>query len=104
MASGMELRYDAVILLAGWCQQALISDVRVMLCNAFDVRELPLASKAARAYTDIVAMRRSVGVPVALMGCHIATISRSRDMVTVARNVQDFEDRNIEVVDSWIAT
>ena len=74
-----------------------------MLRDAFENRVLPFDSDAACAYADIAAMRRSAGRPVAPADCQIAAIARSRDMAVATRNVRDFEDTDIEVVDPWAA-
>ena len=73
-----------------------------MLRDAFENRVLPFDSDAARACADIVATRRSAGRPVAPADCRIAAITRSRDMSVATRNVRDFEDIDVEVVDPWI--
>lgn len=52
---------------------------------------------------DIAAMRRSAGRPVAPADCQIAAIARSRAMAVATRNVRDFEDIDIDVVDPWAA-
>ena len=74
-----------------------------MLHDAFESRVLPFDSDAARAYADIAAMRRSAGRPVAPADCQIAAIARSRAMAVATRNVRDFEDIDIKVVDPWAA-
>ena len=61
------------------------------------------AGEAACAYADIAAARRSSGRPVPPADCQIAAIARSRDMAMATRNVRDFEDIDIEVVDPWVA-
>ena len=48
-------------------------------------------------------MRRSAGRPVAPADCQIAAIARSRAMAVATRNVRDFEDIDIDVVDPWAA-
>ena len=98
-----ELRYGAAILPAGRRRESLVSDIEQMLSDAFDDRVLPFDSGAARAYADIAAMRRSAGRPVAPADCQIAAIACSRKMAVVTRNVQDFEDIDIEVIDPWTA-
>ena len=72
-----------------------------MLHDAFKNRVLPFDREAARAYADIAATRRSGGRPVAPADCQIAAIARSRDMAVATRNVRDFEDIDIDVVDPW---
>lgn len=74
-----------------------------MLRDAFEDRVLPFDSKAARAYADIAAMRRSAGLHVPSADCQIAVIARSRDLAVATRNVGDFEEMEIEVVDPWTA-
>ncbi len=96
-----ELRYGAAILPAGRRRESLVRDIEAMLSDAFDGRVLPFDSRAARAYADIAAMRRSAGRTVPPADCQIAAIARSRDMAVATRNVRDFEDIEIKVVDPW---
>ena len=98
-----ELRYGAAILPTGQRRDTLISDIERMLGEAFDSRVLPFDSGAARAYADIAAMRRSAGRPVGAADCQIAAIARSSRMALATRNVRDFDDVGIEVVDPWAA-
>ena len=96
-----ELRYGAAILPAGQRRETLLSDIERMIAEAFGSRVLPFDSGAARAYAEIAAMRRSAGRPVGPSDCQIAAIARSRHMAVATRNVRDFEDVDIEVVDPW---
>ena len=98
-----ELRYGIAILPAGRRQTALASAIEAILREDFDERILPFDSRAARAYAEIAAMRRFAGRPAAPADCQIAAIARSRDMAVATRNVRDFEDIDIEVVDPWAA-
>ncbi len=98
-----ELRYGAAILPAGRRRESLVSDIQRMLSDAFDDRVLPFDSRAARAYADIAAMRRSAGRTVPPADCQIAAIARSRNMAVATRNVRDFDDTDIKVVDPWAA-
>ncbi len=96
-----ELRYGAAILTAGQRQRTLIVKIERMLRDAFEGRVLPFDSDAARDYAQIAAARRSAGRPIAPADCQIAAIARSRGMVVATRNVRDFEDLDIEIVDPW---
>lgn len=96
-----ELRYGAAILPAGRRRETLVSDIETMLLDAFEDRVLPFDSAAARAYAEIAAVRRSAGRPVAPADCQIAAIARSRNMAVATRNVRDFEDMGIEIIDPW---
>ena len=99
-----ELRHGAAVLPGGQRRETLVSDIEKMLSEAFGSRVLPFDSGAARAYADIAARRRSAGRPVAPADCQIAAIARSRRMVVATRDVRDFEDAGIEIVDPWAAT
>ena len=96
-----ELRYGAAILPAGRRRETLVADIERMLRNAFEDRVLPIDSAAARAYADIAAARRFAGRPLAPADCQIAAIARSRGMAVATRNVRDFVDTGVEVIDPW---
>lgn len=98
-----ELRYGAAILPAGRRRDTLFSDIEAMLQDAFVDRVLPFDSNAARHYGDIAATRRSAGRPVAPADCQIAAIARSRQLVVATRNVSDFANMGIELIDPWAA-
>ena len=96
-----ELRYGAAILPTGRRRETLVSEIETMLRDAFENRVLPFDSDAARAYADIAVVRRSAGRPVAPADCQIAAIAQSRKMAVATRNVRDFENMGIHVVDPW---
>ena len=98
-----ELRYGAAILPTGRRRDTLFSDIEAMLQDAFGDRVLPFDSNAARHYGDIAATRRSAGRPVAPTDCQIAAIARSRQLAVATRNVPDFANMGIELIDPWAA-
>ncbi len=98
-----ELRYGVAILAAGRRRDSLASAIEEMLRNDFAGRVLPFDSAAARAYAEIAARRRAVGRPVAQIDGLIAAIARSRGMALATRNVRDFEEMGIDLLDPWAA-
>ena len=96
-----ELRYGVALLPAGRRRDALALAVEAILREDFEDRVLPFDSQAAREYADIAASRRTAGRPVAPADCQIAAIARSRDLTIATRNVRDFADMEIELVDPW---
>ena len=94
-----ELRYGAAVLPTGRRRDTPLSDIERMLRDAFGNRMLPFDTEGARADANIASRRRAAGRPVAPLDCQIAAIARSRDMAVATRNVRDFEDMGIEVVD-----
>lgn len=69
--------------------------------SLFAGRVLPFDSDAARVYADIVAASRAAERPVSQSDCQIAAIARSRDMAVATRNVWDFSETGVEVIDPW---
>ena len=64
-------------------------------------RVLPFDSAAARAYAEIAAACRAAGRPVSQADGQIAAIARSRGMAVATRNVRDFADMGIVLIDPW---
>ena len=86
---------------AGQRRDALAVEIEAMLRDDFADRILPFDSDAARAYAVIAAGRRTTGRPVSEADCQIATITRSRGMALATRNIRDFQDMGIDVIDPW---
>ena len=97
-----ELRYGVAVLPAGRRRDALALAIGAILREDFEDRILPFDSAAARQYADIAASRRAAGRPVAPADCQIAAIARSRDLMIATRNIRDFADMEIELVDPWV--
>ena len=96
-----ELRYGVAILPAGRRRDALASAIEAILREDFDERILPFDSAAARAYATIAAARRAAGRTASPSDCQIAAIARSSRMAVATRNVRDFDDMGIELLDPW---
>ena len=67
----------------------------------FAGRFLPFDSEAARAYAGIAAARHAAGRPVPHADGWIAAIARSRGTAVATRNIPDFADMGIDLVDPW---
>jgi predicted nucleic acid-binding protein len=66
-------------------------------------RILPFDREAARAFADISAARRRQGRPIPTIEAQIAAIARSRGAAVATRNVADFAECGIEIIDPWTA-
>ena len=67
----------------------------------FAGRVLPFDSEAARAYAGIAAARRAAGRPISQADGQIAGIARARGMALATRNIRDFADTGIDLIDPW---
>ena len=96
-----ELRYGLALLPGGQRQQRLVAQAEAMFAEDFDGRILPFDHAAAGAYATIAAARRRAGRPISLADAQIAAIAASRGAAIATRNVSDFAECGIAVVDPW---
>ena len=96
-----EVRTGIAILPAGARRRGLADAAERMLRGLFAGRVLPFDSDAAHAYADIAAASRAAGRPISQSDCQIAAIARSRGVAVATRNVRDFSETGVEVIDPW---
>lgn len=96
-----ELLYGAALLPQGMRRRALETVITQLLGSHFAGRILPFDSAAAREFADIASARRLAGRPIAEADARIAAIARSRGARVATRNVNDFADCGVTVVDPW---
>ena len=88
--------------------RSMEEEARLILRHAVERRNAPRNLAAAiRAGLRLSAVAAwnclRAGRPVGEADCQITAIAWSRGMAVATRNVRDFEDINIEVVDPWMA-
>lgn len=73
-----------------------IQDALASLVNC-----LPLTESGATRFAEVVAARRALGRPVREMDALIAAIALDARASVATRNVKDFEDVGIDVINPW---
>ena len=101
--SEAELRYGVAIVPPGKRRNDLQAAMIRWLDRGFGERILPFDSAAAEHYAEIASRRRHTGQPIEGADCQIAAICLSHGAVLATRNVRDFTDTGIEIVDPWVA-
>jgi len=96
-----ELRYGLALLPDGQRRRRLLVQAQAMLAEDFAGRILPFDSAAAEAYAPIAAARRLAGRPISQADAQIAAIAASRGAALATRNVTDFTDCGITILDPW---
>ena len=96
-----ELRFGLAVMPPGQRRDGLVAGLERMLRTGFANRILPFDSAAARACAEIATARRATGRPISQSDGQIAAIARARGMAVTTRNVRDFEDTGIDLVDPW---
>lgn len=96
-----EILYGLSLLSEGKRKSALTDMARLMFSEDFAGRILPFDGSAAAAYPDIFSERRRSGKSISQFDAQIAAIVHSRGAWLATRNVKDFADCGLEIVDPW---
>jgi toxin FitB len=96
-----EVLFGLRLVPAGKRREALQKAVETMFEERFAGRILPFDRDAARAFADISAKCRRLGRPVGELDAQIAGIALSQDAAIATRNVRDFRDCGVELIDPW---
>lgn len=71
------------------------------LALAFDGRIHDFDPPAARSYGDVMGGRRDIGRPMSVPDGQIAAMARSRGLALATRNVADFEECGLTIVNPF---
>jgi predicted nucleic acid-binding protein len=96
-----ELRYGVVRLPEGHRKRELTVMLRGVLTEDFYGRILPFDERASARYAEIVTGREKIGRPIGVADAQIAAICRDLGATLATRNIPDFEQTGIELIDPW---
>ena len=96
-----ELQLGAAILPVGKRKTYLTKLIEDTLREDFPERILSFDSDAALLYADICAHRRSLGRPISQFDGQIAAICKARGATLATRNVADFADMGLKLINPW---
>jgi len=98
-----EIGYGLRILPAGRRRQRLETRFAEFVSRGFKQRILAFDASAASQYGDIVGHRREIGHQMSTLDGQIAAIACSRRMAVATRNVQDFEECDLQILNPFVA-
>jgi hypothetical protein len=98
-----EIFYEVELLSKGKRHEGLLVAAAAMFDEDMAGRIVGFESDAARAFSQIAARRRSLGQPISHADAQIASIAHVRGAVLATRNVSDFVDCGIDVVNPCTA-
>lgn len=96
-----ELMYGVARLPNGRRRRELRAQVDGLLAEDFRDRILPFDAPAATHYADIVADRERSGLQISMADGQIAAICRNWNAGLATRNVSDFVDTGVELINPW---
>jgi toxin FitB len=68
---------------------------------AFEDQVLPFDSSAATHYADVVGGRGQIGLPMDGFDAQIASICRAHGAALATRNLKDFRQTDVNLIDPW---
>lgn len=96
-----EICYGLEALPDGKRRRLLTERFDQFMTMAFSARILPFDEKAARLYGNIMSDRRKMGRPMSSLDGQIAAIARAHGFAVATRNVKDFSDCQIELINPF---
>lgn len=96
-----EILYGIAILAEGKRKQILQETAMDMFSEDFSGRILPFDVNAGIAYAEIALSRHLTGRPISQFDAQIAAIARSRGGDIATRNIKDFQECGIKLINPW---
>jgi toxin FitB len=96
-----EIFYGIELLTKGKRREDLIAAAEAMFAEDLAGHIFGFEGDAARVFSKIAARRRALGRPIRHADAQIAAIAQVRRAKLATRNVADFEDCGLDVVDPW---
>jgi toxin FitB len=97
-----EILYGIAILPDGRRSRDLKEVAEAMFIEDFVGQMLVFEEKAAECFADIAANRKKIGKPIAQADAQIAAICLANSAILATRNVKDFIDCQLEIINPWI--
>jgi len=94
-----EIFYGIELLAKGKRRERLLAAAEAMFAEDLGGRIFGFESDAARSFSMIAAHRRALGRPISQADAQIAAIAQVRGAKLATRNVADFEDCGLDVLD-----
>lgn len=96
-----ELLFGLAVMPPGSRKAALGTVIWRFLVDELSTEILSFDTRASEHYADIASRRRASGRPISQSDAQIAAIARASGFALVTRNVRDFEDTGVAVVNPW---
>jgi predicted nucleic acid-binding protein len=98
-----EILYGIRLLSDGKRRRGLWDAAIKIFSDDFAGQVLSFDNDAADMYAEIAASRRIAGKPISQFDAMIVAMARSRGASLATRNVKDFEDCGVDVLNPWTA-
>jgi predicted nucleic acid-binding protein len=99
-----EIFYGIELLAKGKRRGELLEAADAMFAEDMAGRIFSFESDSARVFSRIAATRRAMGKPISHADAQIAAIAHVRKAKLATRNVADFQDCGIDIIDPWMSS
>ncbi|MGH9631861.1 MAG: type II toxin-antitoxin system VapC family toxin [Bryobacteraceae bacterium] len=96
-----EVLYGVEVLPAGRRRTRLYNAIEKLFSDEFQGRILSFDEESARVFAKIVSGREAMGRPISQFDAMIAAISRSRRAAVATRNISDYQDCGVRIINPW---
>lgn len=96
-----EIGYGLAVLPDGRRRRHLEDSFDKFVARGFAQRILSFDETAARLYSEVMGHRKQIGRPMSVLDGQIAGIARAHRMALATRNVGDFEECGLELVNPF---
>lgn len=96
-----EIGYGLWNLPEGKRRRSLEERFKKFVAEGFEQRILDFNKPAAHLYAEVMGRRKAMGRPLAVLDGQIASIARANDLAIATRNVRDFEECGLEIVNPF---
>jgi hypothetical protein len=99
-----EIGYGLRVLPDGKRRRSLEERFEKFVVEGFAERILNFDERAARLYPEVMGRRRAVGRPLGILDGQIASIARANGHALATRNIRDFEECGLELINPFHTT
>ncbi len=96
-----EIGYGLRVLVDGQRRNLLQNLFEQFIAQGFDNRILSFDNAAALAYAEIMSHKKALGFPMSFPDAQIAAITRTHHFKLATRNIKDFENCGIELINPF---
>jgi toxin FitB len=96
-----ELLAGIAVLPLGKRKAGLESALKLIVAKGFAGRVLPFDERAAEQYAQVIAKSRRIGRTMGIADAQIAAICLANNARLATRNVRDFHDLDLDVINPW---
>lgn len=97
-----EISYELNVLPEGQRRNSLENAFRQAILLSFTGRILPFDEAAAHHYGKIMGHRKEAGKPMGVPDGQIAAIARSRNAAVATRNLKDFKECEVQLINPFV--